>query len=203
MTEEERMLAGLPYQAWKDGLPEKRIQSKHRFAAFNACPPEDTERQKELLRELFGKIGENIEIFPPVYCDYGKNIEIGENFFASYNFTVIDVAKVKIGDNVMIAANTTISSAGHPIHWEPRNAGYEYGIEVTIGNNVWIGANCMVNPGVHIGNNVVIGSGSVVTKDIPDNVVAVGNPCHVMRVITDEDKQYYFKKRRFDEVEDN
>ena len=162
------MLAGLPYQA------------------FNACPPEDTERQKELLRELFGKIGENIEIFPPVYCDYGKNIEIGENFFASYNFTVIDVAKVKIGDNVMIAANTTISSAGHPIHWEPRNAGYEYGIEVTIGNN-----------------NVVIGSGSVVTKDIPDNVVAVGNPCRVMRVITDEDKQYYFKKRRFDEVEDN
>ena len=148
------MLAGLPYQAWKDGLPEKRIQSKHRFAAFNACPPEDTERQKELLRELFGKIGENIEIFPPVYCDYGKNIEIGENFFASYNFTVIDVAKVKIGDNVMIAANTTISSAGHPIHWEPRNAGYEYGIEVTIGNNVWIGANCMVNPGVHIGNTV-------------------------------------------------
>ena len=176
------MLAGLPYQAWKDGLPEKRIQSKHRFAAFNACPPEDTERQKELLRELFGKIGENIEVFPPVYCDYGKNIEIG--------------------DNVMIAANTTISSAGHPIHWEPRNAGYEYGIEVTIGNNVWIGANCMVNPGVHIGNNVVIGSGSVVTKDIPDNVVAVGNPCRVMRVITDEDKQYYFKKRRFDEVEE-
>lgn len=116
------------------------------FCRIQRCPPEDTERQKELLRELFGKIGENIEIFPPVYCDYGKNIEIGENFFASYNFTVIDVAKVKIGDNVMIAANTTISSAGHPIHWEPRNAGYEYGIEVTIGNNVWIGANCWIIP---------------------------------------------------------
>lgn len=201
MTEKERMISELPYQACKDSLPAERLRSKKLLREFNTCDPEDIETQKRLITELFGKVGENFEIFPPFYCDYGCNIEIGENFFASYNCVMVDCGKIIIGNNTMIAANTVITSAGHPVHHEPRDAGYEYGITTTIGNSVWIGAGVIVNPGVHIGNNVVVGSGSVVTKDIPDNVIAVGNPCRVMREITDEDKQYYFKKRRFDSVE--
>ena len=136
---------------------------------------------------------------PPFYCDYGKNIEVGKNFFANYNCMIIDVAKVTIGENCMMAPNVAIYTAGHPIHPAARNYAYEYGIEVTIGDNVWLGGNAVVVPGVHIGSNVVIGAGSVVTKDIPDWSVAVGNPCRVVKKITEEDKQYYFKDRKFDD----
>lgn len=136
---------------------------------------------------------------PPFYCDYGKNIEVGKNFFANYNCMIIDVEKVTIGENCMMAPNVAIYTAGHPIHPAARNSAYEYGIEVTIGDNVWLGGNTVVVPGVHIGSNVVIGAGSVVTKDIPDWSVAVGNPCRVVKKITEEDKQYYFKDRKFDD----
>lgn len=199
MNEEEHMLSENPYHAYKDGLPEQRMECKIKLRKFNTCPPEDLEQQDKLIREIMGKVGKNIEIFQPFYCDYGKNIEVGDGFFASYNCTMVDCGKIKIGNNTMIAANVTITAAGHPVHPEPRNLGYEYGIETTVGDNVWIGANVVVNPGVYIGNNVVIGSGSVVTKDIPDNVIAVGNPCRVLREVTDDDKKYYFKKRIFPE----
>lgn len=192
------MLAGLPYQAYRDGLPEKRLRCKKLLKKLNACPPDNRKKQDRLLRQILGKAGSNIEFFTPFFCDYGTNIQVGDNFFASYNFTVVDCGPVKIGDNTMIAANVTITSAGHPIHPVPRTAGWEYGIEVTIGDNVWIGANVVVNPGVHIGSNVVIGSGSVVTHDIPDNVVAVGVPCRVLRPVTEEDRAYYYKNRTFD-----
>ncbi len=200
MTEQERMLSELPYQAWKDELPGARIKCKRLLRELNACDPEDVAAQREILSRLFGKIGKNTEIFAPFYCDYGSNIEVGDNFFASYNCVMVDCGKIIIGNNTMIAANVVITAAGHPVHHEPRIAGYEYGITTVIGNNVWIGAGVVVNPGVRIGNNVVIGSGSVVTKDIPNNVIAVGNPCRVLRQVTDEDKQYYFKNRRFDAV---
>lgn len=134
----------------------------------------------------------------PFHCDYGSNIEVGENFFANYNLTILDVAKVVIGSNVQIAPNVSIYTAGHPLDPEARNSGYEYGIGITIGDNVRIGGNTVINPGVHIGSNVVIGSGSVVTKDIPDNAIAVGNPCRVLRYLTEEDKKYYYKDREFD-----
>ena len=137
----------------------------------------------------------------PFHCDYGYNIEAGNNFYANYNLTILDVGKVVIGENVMVAPNVSIYTAGHPIHPDSRNSGYEYGIGVTIGNNVWIGGNTVINPGVHIGDNVVVGSGSVVTKDIPANAIAAGNPCKVLRFITDADRKYYFKDREFD-VED-
>lgn len=127
-----------------------------------------------------------------------KNIEVGENFYANFNCVILDVGKVKIGTNVMFAPNVSIYTAGHPIHPESRNSGYEYGIGITIGDNVWVGGSVVINPGVHIGNNVVIGSGSVVTKDIPDNVIAVGNPCRIIREITEDDRKYYFKDREFD-----
>ena len=119
-------------------------------------------------------------------------------FTANYNLTILDCAKVKIGDNVFIAPNVSLFTAGHPIHHEPRNQEYEYALPITIGNNVWIGGNTVVNPGVKIGDNCVIGSGSVVTKDIPANSIAVGNPCRVLREITDEDKKYYYKNLRIE-----
>ena len=153
---------------------------------------------KAMIKDIVGKCGKDIFIEPPFHCDYGKNIEVGENFYANFNCVILDVGKVKIGTNVMFAPNVSIYTAGHPIHPESRNSGYEYGIGITIGDNVWVGGSVVINPGVHIGNNVVIGSGSVVTKDIPDNVIAVGNPCRIIREITEDDRKYYFKDREFD-----
>lgn len=198
MNQKERMLAELPYKAWLDGLSEERMENKLKIYEYNQLRPDESKRMVELIKDILGKTGETIFVEQPFRCDYGKNIEVGNNFFANYNCTILDVAKVIIGENVMFAPNVSIYTAGHPVHPESRNSGYEYGIGVTIGDNVWIGGNVVINPGVKIGNNVVIGAGSVVTKDIPDNVIAVGNPCKVMRKITDDDRDYYFKDRKFD-----
>lgn len=154
-------------------------------------------RLGEKVRKILGKTGKNPMILPPFHCDYGTNIEVGDNFFANYNFTVLDVAKVTIGDNVFVAPNVSIYTAGHPIHPKARNSMYEYGISVAIGSDCWIGGNVVICPGVNIANGAVIGAGSVVTRDIPANVVAAGNPCRVIREITDEDIGYYFRNREF------
>lgn len=201
MNQKERMLAGLPYKAWLDGLSEERLENKKKVYEYNQTRPEDVEKQDEIIRSILGNAGKDVHIEAPFHCDYGKNITVGDHFFANYNCTILDVGNVVIGDNVMFAPNVSIYTAGHPVHPDSRNTGYEYGIAITIGDNVWLGGNVVVTPGVTIGNNVVIGAGSVVTKDIPDNVIAVGNPCRVLRPITDEDRDYYFKDRRFD-VED-
>jgi galactoside O-acetyltransferase len=201
MNQKERMLAGLPYKAWSDGLNEERLENKIRIHEFNLLHPSDSKKQDKVIRSILGKTGQNIHIESPFHCDYGSNIEVGDWFFANYNCVILDVGKVVIGNNVMFAPNVSIYTAGHPIHPDSRNSGYEYGIPVTIGDNVWIGGNVVINPGVTIGNNVVIGAGSVVTKDIPDNMIAVGNPCKVIREITKEDRKYYFKDKEFD-VED-
>lgn len=152
----------------------------------------------KIVKELLGK-SEQAWINPPFYCDYGSHIEVGKNFYANYNCTIIDVAKVTIGDNCMLAPNVAIYTAGHPIHPDTRNSAFEYGKEVSIGDNVWIGGNTVVCPGVHIGNNAVIGAGSVVTKDIPDWAIAAGNPCRVIRKITDEDRRKLFHNEEIDE----
>lgn len=201
MNQKERMLAGLPYKAWLDGLPEERLENKKKLFVYNSLSPEEENKMEGLIRLILGKAGENVHIEPPFHCDYGKNIEVGMNFFANYNCTILDVGKVVIGDNVMFAPNVSIYTAGHPVHPDSRNSGYEYGISITIGNQVWIGGNTVINPGVTIGSNVVIGAGSVVTKDIPDNTIAVGNPCKVLREIGEDDRKYYFKDKEFD-VED-
>lgn len=201
MNQRERMLVGLPYKAWLDGLGEERLACKRKIYAFNRLSPDEWSKVPELLKQILGKTGKNVYIEAPFHCDYGWNIEVGENFFANYNFTVLDVGKVTIGKNAQIAPNVSIYTAGHPIHPDSRNSGYEYGIPVTIGDNVWIGGNTVIMPGVVIGDNVVIGGGSVVTKDIPDWSLAVGNPCRVIRKITEDDRKYYYKKREFD-VED-
>ncbi len=201
MNQKERMLAGLPYKAWLDGLPEDRMENKKKLYEFNMLPPEEENKREALIKGILGKVGENAHIEAPFHCDYGKNIEAGKNFFVNYNCTILDVGKVVIGDNVMLAPNVSIYTAGHPVHPDSRNTGYEYGITITIGDNVWIGGNVIINPGVTIGNNVVIGAGSIVTKDIPDNVIAVGSPCKVIREVTEADRKYYYKDKEFD-VED-
>lgn len=202
MNHKERMLAQLPYKAWLDGLSEERMACKKKLYEYNQSRPEQEEERSQLIKIILGKSGKNTYIEPPFRCDYGYNIEVGDNFYANYNVTILDIAKVTIGDNVMLAPNVSIYTAGHPIHKDMRNTGYEYGIEITIGNDVWIGGNTVIVPGVKIGNGVVIGAGSVVTKDIPDNVIAAGNPCKVIREITEEDKKYYYKDREFtDEIE--
>ncbi len=199
MNQKERMLAGLPYKAWLDGLAEERLACKQKLYEFNMLPPSEAEQVPARLKDILGKTGESLWIEAPFHCDYGWNIEVGNNFFANYNLVILDVGKVTVGDNVMCAPNVSIYTAGHPLHPEMRNTGYEYGIPVTIGDNVWVGGSAVIMPGVHIGSNVVIGAGSVVVKDIPDNVIAVGNPCKIIREITEEDKKYYFKNRPFDE----
>ena len=201
MNQKERMLAGLPYKAWMDGLSEERLENKKKIYRYNNLDPGDRTGIDRLIKEILGKTGENVTIEAPFHCDYGYNIEVGENFFANYNLVILDVGKVRIGDNAQIAPNVSIYTAGHPIHPDSRNSGYEYGIEITIGDNVWIGGNACIMPGVTIGSNVVIGAGSVVTKDLPDNVIAAGNPCRIIREITEADRDYYFRDRKFD-VED-
>ncbi len=198
MNQKERMLAGLPYKAWLDGLEEERLECKKKVFEFNNLTPGEWERFTQLLKDILGKTGENVYIEPPFHCDYGWNIEVGENFYANYNLIILDVGKVTIGKNAVLAPNVAIYTAGHPLHPDSRNSGYEYGIPVTIGDNVWIGGSTVIMPGVTIGSNVVIGGGSVVTRDIPDWSVAVGNPCKVIREITEEDRKYYFKDREFD-----
>ncbi|NRY61920.1 sugar O-acetyltransferase [Clostridium beijerinckii] len=198
MKQRERMLAGLPYKGSLDGLREERMETKLKIYDYNLLRPNETEKMDELIRDILGKTDEKITVKQPFHCDYGKNIQVGNNFFANYNCTILDTGRVIIGENVKVAPNVSIYTAGHPIHPLSRNSGYEYGIEVIIGDNVWLGGSVVINPGVKIGNNVVIGSGSVVTKDIPDNVIAAGNPCKVIREITEEDRKYYYKDKEFD-----
>ena len=197
-TQKERMLAGLPYRANDPELKQIRAENKLRVARYNQLTRNQEQELTSLIKEILGGTGEHSLVEPPIHFFYGRNTYVGENFFANYNLTVLDVCKVTIGDNVMLAPNVSLYGAGHPIHPDARNSGYEYGAPITIGDNVWIGGSACVLPGVTIGNNVVIGAGSVVAKDIPDNVIAAGNPCRVIRQITEEDKRYYFKDKEFD-----
>ncbi len=198
MTQKERMIAELPYLAGDKELIADRKAAKEVWQRFNQLPASEQAAGQALLRQLFGKTGKGMFIEAPFRCDYGYNIHIGDNFYSNYNLIILDIAPVFIGNNVMIAPNVGIYTAGHPVHPEARKSGYEYGISIRIGDDVWIGANSVLNPGVSIGEGTVIGSGSVVTKDIPANCIAAGNPCKVIREITQEDKKYYFKNRLFD-----
>lgn len=190
-TQKERMLAEELYLAIDEELAQDCGRSRQLIRLFNQTTEEQHDYRQVLLKQLFAKTGEKIYIEPPFRCDYGSNTIIGENFYANFDCVILDVAKVTIGKNVMFGPRVGIYTAGHPIDPGVRVRGLEFGTSVTIGDNVWIGANATVNPGVTIGSNVVIGSGSVVTKDVPDNVVAAGNPCRVLRSITTEDTQYW------------
>ncbi len=197
MKHTERRDMQIPYISDEEVFEEQK-RARKLTQELNTADRTDFETIRGIVKELLGK-SEGAFINPPFYCDYGSHIEVGKNFFANYNCTILDVAKVIIGDNCQMAPNVAIYTAGHPVHPDTRNTAYEYGIEVTIGDNVWIGGNTVICPGVHIGSNTVIGAGSVVTKDIPDWVIAAGNPCRVLREITDADRRYYFRDRQFDD----
>ena len=196
MTHRERRDRQMPYIA-DESVFEEMIRARHLLIRLNTMDRCDFEGLRQVIRELL-QTEEDPIINPPFYCDYGNHIQVGKNFFANYNCTILDVGKVTFGDNCFLAPNVAIYTAGHPIHPDARNSMYEYGIDVTIGHNVWIGGNAVICPGVTIGDNCVIGAGSVVTKDVPAWSIAAGNPARVIRKITEEDKQYYFKDRKFD-----
>lgn len=198
MDHKERMAAGLPYKPWKDGLEELRAENKRRIFRFNHLSPDQTEEIKATLRDILGTAGDGAWVEAPFHCDYGKNIHVGKNFFANYNLTVLDVGQVKIGDNVLMGPNVSIYAVGHPIHPDARRSGYEYGQGVDIGSDVWLGGSVVILGGVTIGAGTVVAAGSVVTRDLPPNVVAAGNPCRVVRPITEADRNFYRRGCPFD-----
>lgn len=193
MTEKEKMLTGKLYFAGEEELAQMHMDAMTKCHKLNLLDPRDMVSANELLSSLIGSMGNHGHITSPFYCDYGCHIHIGDYFYSNYNLTILDCAPVTIGNHVMIGPNVGIYTAGHPIDFELREQELEYAFPVTIGDHVWIGGNVCIMPDVTIGNNVVIGAGSVVTKNIPDNVIAVGNPCKVLREITEQDKKYYFK----------
>ncbi len=182
MDEKEKMLAGELYDAnYNEDLMKERLIAKDKCFEYNNIKPSKIEERTEIIKQILGKTGNQFLIEQPFICDYGYNIEIGENFYSNHNLVILDANKVKFGDNVFIAPNCGFYTAGHPLDYETRNKGLEYAKPIEVGNNVWIGGNVVVLPGVTIGDNVVIGAGSIVTKDIPSNSVAVGNPCKVIK----------------------
>lgn len=197
MTHKERRDAQMAYISDEEVMAEQQ-ECRRKLQKLNFMDRSDFDGIAEVVKDLLGK-SQDAFINPPFYCDYGSHIEAGKNLFINYNCTILDVAKVKIGDNCQMAPNVAIYTAGHPIHPVTRNSYYEYGKEITIGDNVWIGGNVVICPGVHIGDNVVIGAGSVVTKDIPAWSVAAGNPCRVLRPITDADKKKLCGDEEIDE----
>lgn len=197
MNQKERRDAQMVYLA-DESVFEEQKECRKLLQKLNFMDRSDFEGIRTVVKQLLGK-SEDAFINPPFYCDYGTHIEAGKNFFANYNCTILDVARVRIGDNCFMAPNVAIYTAGHPIHPDTRNSQYEYGKEVTIGDNVWLGGSVVITPGVHIGNNVVIGAGSVVTRDIPDNAIAVGNPCKVVRFLTDADRRKFFRQEEIDD----
>lgn len=183
MTQWQRMVRGLLYQPSDPELKELRKQAQQKLQQFNRLPIFKSDARQSLIRTIFGATEDNCSVYPPFFCDYGINIFVGMHFFANIGCTVLDVAPVHIGDNVMLGPGVIITTASHPIDPTLRASGYGLGMPIFIGDNVWIGAGAILNPGITIGNNSVIGSGSVVTHDIPDNVVAAGNPCQVLHLI--------------------
>lgn len=197
-SQKEKMLAGDLYIASDPELAKESHQAKNITRIYNQTTEEDNDIREDLLKKLFGKAGKAIYFEPPFHIDYGVNTSIGENFYANYDCIFLDIAPINIGNNVMFGPRVGLYTAGHPIDAVIRNEQYEYGKPITIGNDVWIGAGAIVNPGVTIGSNVVIGSGSVVTKDIPDNMIAVGNPCRVLREINEDDhKAWQLEKEKY------
>lgn len=180
-SEKEKMLLGELYSPEDKELRALHLKAQKRFEKYNKIPASKAKKRVKAIKLLFGKTGENIRVETPFFCDYGFNIEVGENFFANYGCIILDVNKVKIGKNCMLAPNVGIYSATHPVKAEERYNGVELGLPITIGDNCWIGAGTIICPGVIIGDNVVIGAGSVVCKNIESNSVAVGNPAKVIK----------------------
>ena len=195
-NEKKKMLSGRLYSPRDDkALEQDEKKCRMLVRLFNGTTEEQKDYRRQLMTELLGGCGKHFHIEPPVHFDFGCNTYIGENFYSNFDCVILDVNKVVIGDNVLFGPKVCVFTAGHPIDPDIRNEVLQYGYPVTIGDNVWVGGNTVINPGVSIGDNVVIGSGSVVTRDIPSNVVAAGNPCRVLRGITAKDREFWSAQR--------
>lgn len=199
MTDKEKMHTGEIYYPSGDEIMSEQLECLNRLYDFNMTRPAELKKREEMLNEMFAEIGENCYIEPPFHANWGgKHVHFGKGVYANFNLTMVDDTHIYVGDYTLFGPNVCVATAGHPIDPELREKAYQYNMSVHIGRNCWIGAGAVIVPGVTIGDNVVIGAGSVVTKDIPSNVVAVGNPCRVLREIGEYDKEYYFKGRKID-----
>jgi len=179
-------------------LQEERDHCKEVIYDYNNTRPSEGAKRTQIMKSLLGSCGQGVFIETPVHMSYGNHVYLGENFYANFNLVLVDDGEIHIGDKVMIGPNVTLCTTGHPVYPSYREMVAHYSLPIHIGNNVWIGAHSVVLPGVTIGDNAVIGAGSIVTRDIPANVVAVGNPCRVLREITERDKEYYFRDLKVD-----
>lgn len=196
MTISEKMQNGDLYLPSDDSLLERQRQCLEILYDFNTTRPSELQKRTEILRRLLAEIGNDCYIEPPLHANWGCHTHLGHHVYANFNLTLVDDGDIFIGNYVMFGPNVTLATAGHPIMPQLRQEGMQFNIPIRIGNNVWIGAGTIVLPGVTIGENTVIGAGSVVTKDIPANVVAVGNPCKILREIGERDNIYYYKDRK-------
>lgn len=199
MTEYEKMHSGEIYNPSDDAIFEEQLRCLDRLYDFNATRPTEMEKREELLKAMLAEVGENCYIEPPFHSNWGgKNVHLGKNVYFNFNVTLVDDTHIYVGDYTMLGPNVVVATAGHPILPELREKALQFNLPVKIGRNCWLGAGVIVLPGVTIGDNTVIGAGSVVTKDIPANVVAVGNPCKVLREINEHDREFYCKNRRIE-----
>lgn len=193
----ERLHTGELYLPGDEAIMEEQKKCLERLYDFNRTRPGEMEKRQEMMKEMFAEVGENCYIEPPLHANFGgAHIHLGNNVYANFNLTCVDDTHIYIGDYTMFGPNVTVATAGHPLLPSLREKGYQYNMPVHIGRNCWIGAGAIILPGITIGDNVVIGAGSIVTKDLPSNVLAVGNPCRILREINDHDKEYYFKNRK-------
>ncbi len=198
MTAKERMQSGKLYFCTDEEIANEQTQCLEILYDYNHTRPSESQKREQILKKLLAEIGENCYIEPPLHANWGKYTHFGSNVYANFNLTLVDDTDIFVGDNVMIGPNVVIATAGHPVNPALRLQAAQFNISVHIGNNVWIGAGAIVLPGVHIGDNSVIGAGSIVTKDIPANVVAVGNPCRVLREINERDQKFYYRDLEID-----
>lgn len=197
MSSHDQLHAGELYLPMDPSILEEQLACLDRLYTFNQTRPTELERRQALLREMFAEVGENCYIEPPLHTNFGgRHVHFGRQVYANFNLTLVDDTHIYVGDCTMFGPNVVVATAGHPILPELREQGYQFNMPVHIGRNCWLGAGVIVLPGVTIGDNVVVGAGSVVTKDLPDNVVAVGNPCRVLREVGERDRQFYYRDRR-------
>ena len=199
MSMKEKMHTGELYLPGDAEIMEEQLKRLDRLYDFNQTRPSEMDKREKLLKELFAEIGEGCYIDPPFHANFGGgHVHLGKNVYANFGLTMVDDTHIYVGDYTMFGPNVIVATAGHPILPALREKSYQYNMPVHIGRNCWIGGGAIILPGITIGDNVVVGAGSVVTKDLPSNVVAVGNPCRILREVNEHDKEYYFKNRAID-----
>lgn len=198
-TEREKMHSCELYDPSDEDIMREQLHCLEKQYDFNATRPLEQEKRQSLMKEMFAELGDGCYIEPPIHSNWGcHNVHFGKNVYANFNLTLVDDTHIYVGDNTLFGPNVTVATAGHPIDPKLRAAGYQYNASVRIGKNCWIGAGALILPGVTVGDDVVIGAGSVVTKDIPSGVVALGNPCRVFREIGEHDREYFFKDKKIE-----